>query len=320
MGELDLDDAPGPPADSWLRYLYGVARVLQEDGVPLTGLDLAITSSVPTGAGLSSSAALELGCALAWLAAQPGVPRTIQPTPHLAELCRRAEVEYAGVACGIMDQFVCAMAQRGQALLLDTHSLDFRQIPLPPDRVRIVIVDSQVPRTLATSAFNERRAECGRSLKLLQQVHRTPLESLCDLRPADLVPLLPRLPAPLDRRVRHVVEEDARVLEAVAAFEHGDLNRVGQLMHESHRSLRDLYEVSAPELDLLVHLANEIPGVFGARLTGAGFGGCTVNLVAVDSVSRLRGELPRAYRRATGREASVYVTRASAGAGARRIA
>lgn len=318
MGAADgfeLDDPDGPPGGSWLRYPYGVARALEQDDLTLPGLDVGLASSIPLGAGLSSSAALELAFALTWCTTT-GVKI---PRPRLAELCRQAEVETVGVACGIMDQFICALARAGHALLLDTRTLACRHVPLPSDRARIVVVDSRLPRTLAGSAYNQRRAECDQALRLIQQ-QKPGVMTLCDLWPSDLPNLLPLLPPPIDRRCRHAVEENARVLGAVAALDADDLERIGLLMNASHASLRDLYEVSVPELDLLTDLARGVPGVFGARLTGAGFGGCTVNLMSPETVPAFRTQVRRAYRQATGLDPAIYVCRAVSGASVRRIA
>ena len=255
---------------TWRDYVRGVVRALE----PRAGADLRITSTLPRGAGLSSSAALEVAVGRA-LSDLPG--------PELAILCRRAENEFVGVQCGIMDQFTVANALAGHALLLDCRDLSFRHISIPSG-VTIVVCDSHTERRLAGSAYNERREACAQAAAKL---------GVPSLREARLEHLA-ALPAELRRRSRHVVSENARTLAGANALEAGDLGAFGALMNESHVSLRDDFEVCPPVLDLLAAATREISGCYGARLTGAGFGGCTVGLVedaAVKDVRRAAQEL-----------------------------
>jgi galactokinase len=231
----------------------------------------------------------------------------------LAQLAQRAENEYVGVACGLMDQFASANGQAGAALLLDCRSLEYRPVLLPRG-LAIVVLDTNSPRRLAASEYNSRRADCERGVALLA----TRYPGVSSLRDAT-VPMLEAtadvLGAQVLRRCRHVVEENGRVLEAVAALEAGDLDAVGRLFAQSHVSLRDLYDVSSPELDALVDIATSVPGVIAARMTGAGFGGCTVNLVDEDSVEALRAAVAGEYPVRMGRQAGFHVVDAVDGAG-----
>jgi galactokinase len=307
-GEFDAGD-PGPRRGDWTDYVAGVGLGLARAGVPSRGVAAVVDSTIPIGSGLSSSAALEL--AAAWTLS-PAVPPPLAPT-DLARLAQRAENEYVGVACGLMDQFAAVHGQAGAAVLLDCRSAEHRTIALPSS-LAIVVLDTNAPRQLAASQYNLRREDCERGVRLLAT--RYPgISSLRDVT-AEMLDAAPDL---LDeqtlRRCRHVVEENRRVLRAVAALEAGDLATLGRLFAESHASLRDLYEVSSPELDALVDIATSVPGVVGARMTGAGFGGCTVNLVRHDAVESLRDAVASDYPPRTGRQGSCLVVEAVNGAG-----
>lgn len=292
--ELDLDSSAPHPRGHWSDYVLGVAVMLQREGFRLHGANLLIRSDVPAGAGLSSSAALEVAVALAVL------PEPIERT-RLAKLCQQAEHEFARVQCGIMDQFIACHARAGNALLLDCRSLEYRHVPLPPG-VKIVIANSMVRHALASGEYNRRRAECAEAAAYFRK-------SLRDVSLAELTHA--PLPEIVWRRARHVVTENARVLLAYAALQSGDLAAFGKLMYESHVSLRDDYEVSCAELDTLVEIAGEVAGVYGSRMTGGGFGGCTVSLVAEDRVEALRAAFAAGYP-----HADVYVSDAAGAAGA----
>lgn len=306
---FDLDSI-GSQRGEWIDYLAGTARALADDGVALRGLRGVIASTVPISSGLSSSAALELAAAWA-LSAEMPPPRTPM---ELAQLAQRAENEYVGVRSGIMDQFASAHGRPDAALLLDCRSLEYRPVPLPLDRATLVVCDSNAPRDLATSAYNARREQCERAVSALAELGR-PVTSLRDVDMAMLEKLRGVVDNETIRRCEHVIRENERVLAAERALLAGDLRSVGRLFAESHASLRDLYEVSSPELDALVEIAAGTDGVFGARMTGAGFGGCTVNLVAHEAVETLREAVAREYAPRTGREANVHVVRPAAGAG-----
>ncbi len=295
---ISLDDVKRTPVAAWHNYIRGVAWALQAAGYRLSPADLLVAGNVPQGVGLSSSAALELAvagalCAVAGISAEPR---------ELALLCQKAENEFVGVQCGIMDQFASALGRAGHALLIDCRSLEVEHVPLALEEhgVSIVVVDSKLPRRLVDTPYNRRREECFEAAQALG------LESLRD---ADET-ALETLREPLRRRARHVVSENGRVLEAVGALREGNIGRFGGLMYSSHESLRDDFEVSCRELDLLVELASRTEGVLGARLTGAGFGGCTVNLVIGKTIGRFREQVVERYRTETGLPAGMHVCRA----------
>lgn len=301
-------DAIPPRQGDWADYPRGVAWALTGAGCSLSGMDAVLTSDVPIGAGLSSSAAVEVAFAWAWKELS-GLP--LERT-ELARLCQRAENEYVGVRCGIMDQMASLWGQEGHAILLDCRSLAVERVPIPPG-VAIVVADTLVRRELAASEYNRRRRECEEAVRLLS-AHLPGIRALRDVSPEDLDRFGHHLPPVLLRRARHVVHSNARVLRAVAAFRAGDLETVGQAMRQSHISLRDDYEVSSPELDTLAEAAWEVPGCWGARLTGAGFGGCIVALVAEEAVPELARHLEEVYQARFGRRPVVTVCRASDGA------
>ena len=311
---FDLGHLPSP-SGSWIDYVAGVAWSMSEAGLALRGLRAVLGSSLPVSAGLSSSAALEL--ATAWALLDPPDPAAHGTDGmRLAQLAQRAENDYVGVRCGLMDQFASSLGRAGAAMLLDCRSLDYRPVPLPLARHVLVVCDSGSPRRLGTSEYNARRAQCERAVAVIAR--RDP--SVRALRDVDLERLAAAAAAgELDdetrRRCEHVIRENARVEATVAAFERGDLPAVGRLFAESHASLRDLFEVSSPELDALVDIATSVPGVVAARMTGAGFGGCTVNLVARSSVNALRAAIERDYPPRTGLRARVFAVEPADGAG-----
>jgi len=301
-------DGRGHPLPGWALYPAGVAWALGGAGFEVTGLQAVFTSDVPIGAGLSSSAAVEVAFAVAWQALSGGP----QDKMELARLCQRAENAYVGVNCGLMDQFASACGVQEHALYLDVRSLEWQPYPLPPNTV-IVIANSGVRRSLASSAYNERRAACEQAVELLRQ-YLPNIHSLRDVSTQEFAAFGYYLPQPIRRRAEHVVKEIARVQSAVHALERGDAQVFGALMYAGHNSLRDLYEVSVPELDLLVRIARGLPGCFGARLTGAGFGGCTVNLVDEAAAPAFVDALSGVYLEQSGQQAQVYLCRASPGA------
>ncbi|MBC7226081.1 MAG: galactokinase [Thermoflexales bacterium] len=301
-------DAVPPRQGDWADYPRGVAWALGERFGSLSGMEAALTSDVPIGAGLSSSAAVEVAFAWTWkVLSDLAVERT-----ELALLCQRAENEYVGVRCGVMDQMASVWGQEGHAILLDCRTLEVERVPIPPG-VAIVVADTLVRRELAASEYNRRRQECEEAVRILAGF-LPGIRALRDVSPQDLERWGHHLPPVLRKRARHVVHSNARVLEAVAAFRAGDLETVGAAMKRSHISLRDDYEVSSPELDCLAEAAWEVPGCWGARLTGAGFGGCIVALVAEAAVDDLARHLERVYQARFGRRPPVIVCRASEGA------
>jgi galactokinase len=304
-----LDALTRSDAEPWSNYVRGVAFVLAEAGYALAGMDAVVVGTVPVGSGLSSSAAFEMAACWAFEFAS-GIE--IDPVRR-AVLCQRAENRFVGMNCGIMDQFISSLGKANHALFIDTHTLEFRPVPLPTCGVSLVITNTNRPHELVKSAYNERRAECERAVELLRP-EMPGLEYLRHVSEAQFEALQGLLPDPVVRRARHVVTEDERVLRAISVLEAGDVAAFGELMTASHRSLRDDYEVSCPELDALVAAALTVEGVYGSRMTGAGFGGCTVSLVADAAVPQFQDRVRRAYTRATCLEPSFYVCRAAEGA------
>ncbi len=306
----DLDkkvDLDGRPLPSFALYPASVAWAIREAGFKVQGMRAAYTSNIPIGSGLSSSAAVEMGFASAFM--QLGgwdIDRM-----DLVRLAQKGENEFVGVHSGLMDQFASLFGMANHALYLDTRDLSWEPVPLPQD-VAIVVANSNVPRKLAESAYNDRQSACQKAVSLLQQT-LPDIQALRDLTPTLFNRHAHLLPQPIRKRARHVVEECARVYEAVARLRKGDLVGFGALMAAGHASLRDLYEVSLPELDTLVELAMAQPGCFGARLTGAGFGGCTVNLVRQDKSADFISALASDYAAQTGRRASIYLCQAAQG-------
>jgi galactokinase len=292
----------------WFGYIAGVAWAMLAAGQRLRGADLAVAGDLPVGVGLSSSAALEIavGRALAAVAGLDWDPRAA------ARIAQQAEHEFAGVACGLMDQISVAAATQGSALLIDCRSLETRNVPVPAS-ARILVFDSGVPREPAASAYNDRRAACERVVAALHARHVW-VRALRDVDDALLAEVAPSLDAIDVRRASHVIAENQRPAALADAFAAGDLGRAGRLMMHSHASLRDLYDVSSPELDTLVDLATSEPGCTGARLTGAGFGGCAVALVEEGSVERVMSSVEVGYAERMGRTTTAFVSRAAGGA------
>ncbi|HTT23440.1 MAG TPA: galactokinase [Candidatus Sulfotelmatobacter sp.] len=307
--DLSLDSLGGPPRKHWSDFVRGVAAVLQSKRVPLTGANLIIQGQVPMGAGLSSSASLEVATGLALL----GMSHAEVPPLDLVKIAQRAEHEYVGTRCGIMDQFIAVFATAGHALMLDCRSLESRSL-LIPDDARLVICNSMVKHELASGEYNRRRAECEAGVKVFQR-SMPGVQALRDVGRADLEQHKTELTEVVYRRCRHVISENQRVLDAADALRNGDLGRFGQLMYESHRSLQHDYEVSSAELDVLVEIATSCDGVYGSRMTGGGFGGCTITLVRSHSVEAFRQKITQTYREKTGITSDLYVCSAAQGAG-----
>jgi galactokinase len=305
---FDLD-VPRPKAGTWLDYVAGAAWALGRAGKPLTGFRGVIASTLPPNAGLSSSAAIELVSAWALLDdAAPGVDRF-----ELARICQVAENQYVGVQSGLMDQFAESCGVEGAALLLDCRSSDWRPIPLPSD-LSLVVCHTGSARRLDHSQYNVRRRQCEAAVAALAATNPG-IRSLRDVTSELLRREQGRLDPVAARRASHVVAENERVDATVKALATGDLAAVGDLFAASHESLRDLFEVSSAELDAMVEIARSVPGVVASRMTGAGFGGCTVNLVRPDSVDALRATVEREYPARTGLTAMVLPVHATEGAG-----
>ena len=305
---FDLD-AARPRDGSWLDYIAGTAWALAEAGFATTGLRGVIASDLPENSGLSSSAAIELAAAWALLgSAAADVDRLV-----LARICQRAENGYVGVMSGLMDQFASSCGVADHALLLDCRSLDWRAVALPAD-VRLVVLHSGSSRKLDGSAYNERRSQSEAAVATLALVDPG-IRSLRDVTPALLAAERHRLDPVVARRAEHIVAENERVLAVVDALAASDLVAVGELFAAGHRSLRDLFEISSPELDALVEIADRVDGVVAARMTGGGFGGCTVNLVRPDAVEALAAAVEAEYPARTGLTPTVLRVHAAEGAG-----
>lgn len=303
--KLDLD---GHPLPGWALYPAGVAWVLQQHGLHVTGFEAEFSSNLPIGAGLSSSAAVEVGFAVLWEAL--GGWRLDRMT--LAQYAQQAEVEYVGVNCGLMDQFACANGVEDHALLFDTRSLKWKPVKLPAGTC-IVIANSGVHHTLASSEYNTRHSECNQAVAILKKTYPA-IRALRDVSLDQLNAVKTEMPDNVYRRARHVVNEYTRVIKAVECLDRKDAAGFGRIMFETHASLRDDYEVSCPETDILVEAASHIPGIVGARITGGGFGGCTVNLVEDGAVEPFVAALKREYKAKTGIDAAIFPCQAAAGA------
>jgi galactokinase len=307
---LSLDSLSGVPRKNWSDFVRGVAATLQTAKYDLAGTNMVIYGEIPLGAGLSSSASLELAVALALAAvAQIEVERL-----ELVKLCQKAEYDYVGTRCGIMDQFVSAFAQAEHALLLDCRSLEYQSIAIPRD-VCLVACNSMLKRELAEGEYNRRRDQCEAGVKALRG-YLPNVHALRDVGIADLEAHKRALPETIYRRCRHVVSENKRVLQAANALRSHDPLQLGSLMYSSHASLRDDYEVSCEQLDLLVDLAASRQGVYGARMMGGGFGGCTINLLRSDCLAAFKADMTRMYGEKTGTTPEIYLCQPSQGAGA----
>jgi galactokinase len=307
--ETRLDNLGTGRRGTWMDYIEGVAAALSVRGRVLSGAEIALISDIPIGSGLSSSAALEMSIATA-LAAISGVPIEKR---DLALAGQTAEHVHVGIQSGIMDQYTSIFAQRDHALLLDCRSLESKPIPLNLGEYRVVICDSRVRHNLAASEYNERRQDCERGVEMLRAVFPG-IRALRDVSLADFERHQTLLPETIKLRCRHVISENARTLQAAEALASGDLMQLACQITASHVSLRDDYQVSCRELDLLTEIAESQPGVLGARMTGGGFGGCTINLVAQSGLDSFQRAVSRAYCKKKGFEPEVFVAQANQGA------
>jgi galactokinase len=306
--EFDLDSLPRKPLGTWSDYVVGVAIMLRQAGHLSQGANLLVHGEVPIGAGLSSSAAIEVATALALLS----LTDAKLPLPEVAKLCQRAENEFVGARVGIMDQFVSCLGKARHALLLDCRSLHFELVPLP-EQVKLVICNTMVKHELSGGEYNRRREECEEGVRILSK-SIPGIKALRDVTPQQLSSAANTMPPVIYKRCLHVVEEIQRVLQAVDCLRSDDLDEMGRLMGASHRSLRDLYQVSCAELDAMVEAAEELPGYYGGRMTGGGFGGCTVNLVASEHAEAFRESIAERYRERTGISPEIYVCSSADGA------
>ncbi len=310
--EIPLDRMHEKVDDQWVNYPLGVMNEMIDQGMDLTGLDLLFSGDIPNGAGLSSSASVEMVTAFA-LNDITGVALS---RLDLVKISQRAENEFVGMNCGIMDQFAVGMGKENHAVFLNCDTLEYDLVPLTLKDYHLVITNTNKKRKLTDSKYNERRAECEKAVAYINK--KRSIRNLGELSLAEFEQLQNLIPdETIRKRAYHVVSEDARVIEAIHALKKGDLEHFGSLMYESHASLRDNYEVTGTELDTLVEEAARIPGVIGSRMTGAGFGGCTVSLVAKDKTDLFIRDLDKAYTEKTGLKADFYV--AEVGDGVKKL-
>jgi len=308
MTAVDLNDNESRRGH-WSDYVAGIARMLELESFELPGANIYLESDVPVGAGLSSSAALEISSALALLSTVDGKLSAAE----LAKLGQRAENQFVGMNCGIMDQFISVHGEKDHALFLDCRTLDYQQVPLPSGQIRVVICNTRVKHELNSSEYNKRRAECEKGVRIM--IADFPgIKALRDVSLQQFQQVENKLPDIVRKRCRHVISEDERTLESIDALNKNDLQRFGELMNASHESLRDDYQVSCKELDIMVEEARTLPGVLGSRMTGGGFGGCTVNLVQVNQVENFCAEIEKRYQGATGIAPKIYISSPSQGA------
>ncbi|MBE7560337.1 galactokinase [bacterium] len=312
--ELSLDHLGEGKSAGWARYVAGIFDQFLSRGLPVSGIDAVVSGDVPLGAGLSSSAALGCATTLA-LAALFDVDLS---RPDMARLCLDSEINYVGLSCGIMDQFISMCGKAGHALFLDCRDDSYELIPFPAEPLLIAVSNTLAKRGLTESAYNQRVAECRQGERLLSQLLGRSIRSLRDVTWEEFVSVQASMPETVGRRCRHVISENARTLRSVEAFRCGDLAAFGREMDASHASLRDDYAVSCRELDELVELAHEVPGVLGSRMTGGGFGGCTVSLLHPQAEAHFRAHLTEGYRQAFGRAPEIYVCTPSDGASVHR--
>jgi galactokinase len=303
-----LDDLPGKSSHHWSDYPLGVLAVLRDEGIEIPAFSLTLNGDVPIGAGLSSSASIEVASMVAVLS----LTSAQIPMPKVARLCQRAENEFVGASTGIMDQFIACCGAEDHALLLDCRSLEYRLAPIP-SHLSLVIANSMVKHSHAGGEYNTRRSEVEEGTALLRS-HRPEIKRLRDATVDDLKKWGHEMRPEVLKRCRHIITENTRTVAAANALEAGDLETLGRLMYEAHASYRDDFEASCPEADILVDLASKEPGCIGARLTGGGFGGCTVNLVENTRAATFSEHLRFGYRKALGIEADIYLCHASAGA------
>ena len=312
--ETSLDDLVPHKEASWTNYPKGVMWAFEKRGFHLThGLDIAIFGDIPAGSGLSSSASLEV---LTGIILKDTFGFDQVSMPEIALIGQDSENNFNGCNCGIMDQFASAMGRKDHAIFLDTSTLEYQYAPVRLEDSKIVITNSKVKHSLVNSAYNDRRRECETALSDLQTV--TQIKTLGDLSNEDFESFQSAIKDPVClKRARHAVHENQRTIQAVEALKNNDIALFGKLMNASHESLKTDYEVSCPEIDLLVDLAQAMPGVIGSRIAGGGFGGCTVSIVKNDTVDRFVKEIGSAYQKETGHEAEFYIV--EIGDGARKL-
>ncbi|GAB6138569.1 galactokinase [Halanaerobaculum tunisiense] len=294
----------------WINYLQGVAKFLMEEGYDLQGMNLVVTGNVPQGAGLSSSAALEVATAFGFKL----VNNFRLDRVKMAKICQKAENEFVGVSCGIMDQFISALGKEDNALFVDCRTNEYQLTPFGTSEIKIVVANTNVEHSLVDSAYNQRLEECQEGVKIFNQLLDHNITALRDVSVTQFEEHKNELPTVVRKRCEHVIYENERVTKAIQALRNNKLDKVGSLIAQSHHSLRDLYEVSCDELDLMVDLASEIDGILGCRMTGAGFGGSTVNLVKGNAVEEFKNKVAEQYQSQTGIEPDIYICNIEDGA------
>src|SRR5450432_2650560 len=320
-------DAQRTNLSGWARYILGVVSELKHEGLPLCGFDAVVGGDVPLGSGMSSSASLEVATAEACSFFSHGAftisntDATLTPM-QVAAVCQRAEHAASGLRSGILDQAASCLGRPGKAVLLDCRSYEYRYIPFDTPGISLMVIDTNVRRELASSGYNERRQQCEEATKLLRDLiapddpdRAQEITALRDISPAQFTQYKDRLPEILRKRAGYIIAENERVFQAVAALEEGDIEAVGPILWRGHAGLRDEYQVSCFELDILVDIAHSVDGVLGARMLGGGFGGCTINLVHNEAVEPLRQAVETYYPERTGRQATIDICRAAGGPG-----
>jgi len=307
--EYELDNLEYDKENIWANYLMGVVDEIQKLGKNLQGFNLMFTGNVPQGSGLSSSAALEVVTAMTIC----DLHKIKIDGVEMALLAQRAENNFVGVQCGIMDQYISRLGKKDHALLIDCRSNDYQLVPFKNDDYQIVICNSKVERGLVDSEYNQRRDECNQAVEFFAEKEDGKVTALRDVELKTVEKYKDELPENVYKRAHHVVSENARVLESQKALEADEIKKFGELMYASHKSLSEDYEVSCKELDILVNIAAE-EGIEGARMTGAGFGGCTVNLVKKSKVDHFVENIKEKYKNETGIDAEVYISNPAPGA------
>jgi galactokinase len=306
--EFDLDNLPGERTGTWCDYVLGIALALRKRQVPLAGANLLVQTDIPVGSGLSSSAAIEVASTLALLS----LTQTKMLLREVAKLSREAENNYVGARVGIMDQFVSCMGEAAHAILLDCRSLEFKLVPIPAD-LKLVVCNSMVKHDHAASGYNTRRGECEEAVRYFAKWNPV-VRTLRDVSVEELNKHAKDLPPIILKRCTHVILENQRTGEAARCLAAGDLPQIKKLMYESHVSMRDLYEISCREIDIMVEAAEGLPGFCGGRMTGGGFGGCTINLVRQESAKDFAEQIAERFKRATNIDPQIYICSAEDGA------
>lgn len=305
---FDAGSLPSASTGHWSDYCLGVMVLLRSEGFTVPPLSLTFWGDVPVASGLSSSASIEVATASAIL----GLTGELLPGPKLARLCQRSENEFVGANCGIMDQFISAMGEKDHALLLDCRDLSYLLAPIPED-IDLVIANTMVKHSVAGEGYTSRRAQVEEACRILA-THRSEIKFLRDATMADMDAWGHEIPPVSFKRARHVITENERTVAAANALIGGDMKTLGRLMHEAHVSYSKDFEASCPEADIMVDLAQDLPGLVGARLTGGGFGGCTINLVEKTHSKQFAEALKSRYRNATGIDPEIHICHASRGA------